>query len=155
MEHHLVITSIIEELTKSPIYVDNLAEPQTAVTWNNRRIYLVGHSVGDMPTGIHRLLETEVVPSLQSRGFIEIIVYFAPASWEQELRKFFGQSRAETVLRCYYSTSDQVPESEVLIPKGARLEFIKRDLRESELRNLDMVIDEIESEGSIENFLQR
>ncbi|HRQ39671.1 MAG TPA: GNAT family N-acetyltransferase [Chloroflexota bacterium] len=155
-EHLLVIPSILAGLTPATVYVDNVAEPHTAVTWFHGRVVIAGRVDAPRLTAVRHLLLTTYKNEAQAVG-LDVFVIHATNEWQAEIANLLPDLKVIEAPRCYYRLDARNQEWETAVPDGLQLRRVDATLlADATLNNLDWVTEEMISERpSVADFLDK
>jgi hypothetical protein len=155
----LVIEAVIAGNSPAMIWVDNAAYPGAALMWDKAHcFYLVGANNNLEFTGnLSELVVAQIFPEARRRGLNIFKVYYTDAGWETQIHAIFPKTPFRKLARVFY-TFDQLKTGDwkdrLLV--GFQMRAIDQTLLTNvELKNIQAVIDEIEScWNSVESFLK-
>lgn len=158
LDQHLAVRAMLAGETPAEIFADDPRDPQAALLlpWHRRRIYLAGDAGNQrFNQALAGLLARQLRPQDAAPAPVDLIVYYAPAAWEQTVAAIMpGATTIKALRHCYRLRELQV-DWRRLIP--AELTMRRVDwalLADRRLQNLDQLIAEIHSEShSIDDFL--
>jgi RimJ/RimL family protein N-acetyltransferase len=156
LSHHLALQAIIDgNLPDTAIYVDNVDNPQTALTWAVRRVYLAGDAQNlAVHTAIRELLGSVYYQQAKTAGW-EVYILFYDENWHAMIDSLFADKRLYALEQLSFTHQALPSDLDLTLPDEIRLQVIDRDfLQQTHLQNLDAVREEMTSErNSIEDFL--
>lgn len=158
VSYHLAIESIIKGLSRAKILVDNATSPKSAFTWLKGRAWVVGKSDNDFfNKALSELIVEEYCKELTAYGAKTFRLHYSPANWESKMNLIFEDMPKTKGLRQYYHLDATKRTWETTVPSGFTILFIDADLlANTQLKNLNYVIEEIQSERlSVEDFLKK
>ncbi len=155
-EHLLIVPSILAGLTPATVYVDDVAEPHTAVTWFHGRVIIAGQVDAQRLTAVRHLLLTEYQREAQSANLDVFLMYSTP-EWQAAAADLLPDLKMIAATRCYYRLDARNREWVTAVPDGLQLRRVDASLlADSTLNNLDWVTEEMVSERpSVADFLDK
>lgn len=155
-DHLLVVPSILAGLTPAPVYVDDVAEPRTAVTWFHGRVIIAGQIDAQRLTAVRHLLLTEYKREAQSAN-LDVFVVHNTAEWQAAAADLLPNLKMIAATRCCYRLDARNREWQTAVPAGLQLRPVDAQLlADSTLQNLDWVTEEMVSERpSVADFLDK
>lgn len=155
---HLAIESIIQGLTPARIFVDDSESPASAFTWFKGRAWLAGNPDNDrFNEALPRLLEETYYKVLRDHEAKEFLLYYAPEGWKSQMDYLFEKMPRTEALRHHYHLDATTRLWEISVREGLILYRIDASLlSKKHLRNLDDVVEEMQSERfTVEEFLEK
>lgn len=154
--HLLLIDSILAGLTPATIYVDDVAEPQTAVTWFHGRLLLAGQATPSGITAVRNLLLTQYKAETHAAGLEAFVLYSAP-NWQIDAADLLPGLKVIPALRHYYRLDARDRQWVTAVPEGLQLRQVDAELlADPTIQNLVWVTEEMVSERpSIADFLEK
>ncbi|MBX3059318.1 MAG: GNAT family N-acetyltransferase [Anaerolineae bacterium] len=155
-DHLLVIPSILAGLTPATVYVDDMAEPHTAVTWFHGRVMIAGQVDAQRLTAVSHLLHTVYQREAQA-NHQDVFVILGTPEWQAAAADLLPELKVITGARCYYRLDARNREWVTAVPDGLQLRRVDATLlADATLQNLDWVTEEMVSERpSVADFLDK
>ena len=157
LKQHAAIGSILNGLTDSKVYADNIDEPRCALTWTKSRIFLSGE-LGDEDNQ-RRAAETirnKLKLDSLHRGAKFFILYLDPGINQLEFFTLLDDMKVHPNTRNYYELDARTHEWGETPRGGLRPEVIDIHFLSGSYKNLDQVKEEMRSErSSLEEFLEK
>lgn len=156
----LVIDAATAGNSPNTIWVDNVAQPKTALLWDNAHCYyLVGAADNpELNQALASFVTESLVPEAATRDLGVFKVYYSSEGWEDAIRLIFESPSLTKLERSFY-TFDQVKLSNwrEWLPNGGYVRSIDQRLwANPRLKNLQAVTEEIESGWhSLRSFLEK
>jgi RimJ/RimL family protein N-acetyltransferase len=155
LQYHLAVRSLLAGKLPASIYLDDLNHPGLALAWTRKRVYLAGEIPNqDTIDQVRRLLVDQITPQVKAAELPVLVLYYAPSAWGIVLEKMFSAKPLSEATREHY-IHDTLPANwQNWIPEGMRLQVVDADfLHCSHLKNMDLLVEEIQSEGEpLERF---
>jgi len=151
---HLALEQILAGVTSSPVYVDDINQPKSAVTWTNSCVYLAGD-----PMNNEFIKYFNVVMNAQFfQAFLvgsKFNVYPDSPKWIPVLKQQFWDLKVKDGVRRYYE-SELKDNYEVSLPLGYNIVDVTYELVRKPLKNIENLLKEMISEyESVEEALKR
>ncbi len=155
-DHLLLVPSILAGLTPATLYVDDIAAPQTAVTWFHGKVLLAGQADLERATAVRHLLLTQYHKEAHSAN-LEAFILHATAEWQVAAANLLPDLKAIPALRCYYRLDARNGHWQTTIPADFQLRQVDASLlADPTLKNVAWVTEEMVSERpSITDFLDK
>jgi RimJ/RimL family protein N-acetyltransferase len=149
--HNLAVVSIIRGLTGSKFYIDSEAM-SWGLTYSKSRIFITGNNEHpDAIEALERIIEEGIKTG--SRGFI---IYYPPETKSTRMGKHIQGVNAYPNQRNYYTLELGKTDIDSKPRSGYIFELITREFLEQNYRNMEFVIEEMQSErSSVDDFLSK
>ena len=157
INYNLAVESIIEGFSKAKIFVDDKASPKSAITWFKDRAGIAGDADNDSFNKALRLLFAKTYyKELTAQGAKGFRLHYT-SDWQSKINLVLGDLPRIEGIRHYYHLDVTKKMWEPTVLDGFELHPVNAELLAStRLRNLDDVIEEMQSERlSVEDFLQK
>lgn len=156
----LIISAVTACNSPGRIWVDDLSSPQTAFIWDKAHsYYLVGSPDNEAYNlAVEGLIREQIMPEARKRELLIFKLYGSLEVWQAIFKSIFKDKRLDKRARRFYVfKSRKIDSWRDEIPDGFAMERIDaRFLNESNLKNRNVVIDEISScWDSIDDYLKR
>jgi RimJ/RimL family protein N-acetyltransferase len=158
LDHHLAVEAILDKAAPGTIYVDDPAQPSSALIWNQMRCYLAGSPRNAVFNySLHGLFADTIHPSLLSSGKPMLIMYFESEEWEKVVDDLVPGKHMAKGRRQSYERHGSQREWRAQLPEGFALRQVDETLLgQKQLRNLDSLEEEMCSERpTVQEFLAR
>jgi RimJ/RimL family protein N-acetyltransferase len=155
LDYNLTVNAVLAGTTPGEIYVDDPVQPKAAITWVKHRIYLAGSARNEgFNRAVNQLFSGKIVPGAVAAGKAEFVLYYAPEDWDDQVDILFEGKFPIKDRRLYFIFKEPRNDWRALIPPGCTMRRVDRELlRQTYLKNLDTLIEEIHSEReSIDRF---
>ncbi len=164
LDYHLAVRSVIAGRLPASVFVDDLVHPHLALARAKKRVYLAGDGPSPLSLGeIRMILLDQILPQIKADRLPVLVLNYAPDFWGSSLHEILSdqhlwkdsRQRLWKDTREHYTFSSLMDGWKRWIPEGYELKIIDGEfLRRDRLKNLDGLIDEIQSEGEpIERFV--
>lgn len=144
----LVIDSVIAGNSVGSLWVDDPAQPQSALLWDNAyNFYLAGRADNLTFNGrLGQLFSTELAPRARVRGIDGFTILYSSVGWENQLGIIFPTLPLTQHPRAVYSLGGlNLPEWRSKLPTGFQIRPIDQTmLADATLGNLPDLLEEIE-----------
>lgn len=144
---HLAPWAILGNTAPGLVYVDDSAQPGSAVVQSGHRFYLAGSEANDeFNEGLKRLFLDQADPQRLEGGNLALVLYCSSEGWADEIEALLPKP-AVRHQRQYYVFRRLCADWRSLIAPGFRLRMVDAELlREEGLANLDRLVREMLSE---------
>ncbi len=157
LDHILAVTAVLDGLMPgATVYVDNPAEPRSALIYSLRRFYLAGDPDNAAFNGeLRRFFEDKVYPEGRATDAEVLVLYYAPNGWSEHLTEILPEEHPIAGERRYLRFKGAPREWRSLLPVGFELRRVDEALlRERELEGIEDLEEEMCSErASVADFL--
>ncbi len=157
LDMHLATAAILAGSVPGPVYVDDAAQPRSALAWTASRFFLAGEPHNQaFNQAVGRLLVDTVYPQSLAAGQDGFHLHYAQAGWEEELETLLPGKLPLKEWRQAYVCRELRGDWRALVPPEAAMRPVDRALlAEAGLGNMDALVEEMQSERpSVEAFLQ-
>lgn len=158
MDYNLVVTSMIECKSPAKIYVDHPTRPRMALAWKKSKVYLAGApQEKDTIGALRRLFDETIYPGVVAADLEnDFTVRYAPNDWETKIETILPGKTLIKGRRQFYTLKQLKHDWRKLLPGDFTLLPVDADLlRKTHLKNLDRLIEEMQSErDSVDDFLR-
>jgi RimJ/RimL family protein N-acetyltransferase len=158
MDHHLAIRAVLSGHAPGKVYVDDPAEPRTALVQARHRFYLAGHCHDDrFNQALRALLVDTIYPQAIGAGEEAFVLYYHPRAWGSKIDVFLGDKCPMQLQRHYYRFVEMRCDWRELLPSGSVMSPVDVALLEGRhLKNVSLLVEELRSEcPSVEYFLTK
>ncbi len=151
---HLAVERILAGGTASPIYVDNIHEPKSAVTWTSNRVYVAGDFEDkDFIEGLNVVMNSQFL-----RAYLigdRFVFYPDNVGWIPVIKQQFWDTKIAEGMRRYYE-ADIEDEMTVTALNGFEITEVSKALLLKPLKNIERLMMEMMSEQeTVEAFLDK
>ena len=151
---HLAVEQILAGGTASPIYVDNVHEPKSAVTWTSHRVYVAGDYLDkDFIEGLNVVMNSQFL-----RAYLigdRFVFYPDNVGWIPVIKQQFWDTKISEGMRRYYEAEIE-GELAVDVPRGFTVTEISNSLLLKPLNNIERLMMEMMSEQeTVEAFMEK
>ena len=151
---HLAVERIIAGGTASPIYVDNIQDPKSAVTWTSNRVYVAGDFEDkDFIEGLNVVMNSQFL-----RAYLigdRFVFYPDNVGWIPVIKQQFWDTKITEGKRRYYAAEIE-DEMTVAVPNGFQITEVSKALLLKPLKNIERLMMEMMSEQeTVEAFLDK
>jgi RimJ/RimL family protein N-acetyltransferase len=158
MDIHLPLQAILAGSVVAPIYVDNLAHPQTALTWTGHRFYLAGApGNSEFITAARQVFWEKFALRAKKADIDSYMVYSPTEKWDGFITAMLLGYYPIKSSREYYAFKAHRFDWRQQLPPEIELRQVDAALlAERRWKNLDFLSDEMVSERpSVEEFLSK
>lgn len=151
---HLAVEQILAGGTASPIYVDNIHDPKSVVTWTSHRVYVAGdYADKDFIEGLNVVMNSQF---LQAYLIGDRFVFYPDnAGWIPVIKQQFWDTKITEGIRRYYE-ADIEGELAVAVPQGFTVTEVNKALMLKPLKNIEKLMMEMMLEQeTVEAFLDK
>jgi len=145
----LVINAVIAGNSPGRLWVDDPAAPRSALMWDSAHcLYLTGSPDNDVfNRAVSRLIAEQIAPEALDRQLGVFKLYTSAAAWERQIETIFARTPLQKRERVHYVlAAPKIPDWRTRIPAGFRVITLDTSLfAQANLKNLDLVVEEIES----------
>jgi GNAT superfamily N-acetyltransferase len=151
---HLAVERILAGGTVSPIYVDNIHEPKSAVTWTSHRVYVAGdYADKNFIEGLNVVVNSQFLQAYLIGD--RFVIYPDNAGWIPIIKQQFGDTKITEGMRRYYE-ADIGGELAVAVPDGFTITEVNKALMLRPLKNIERLMMAMMSEQeTVEAFLDK
>lgn len=160
LDIHLSIVSLLKGLSPGAIFVDDLDQPKSVFGYSMRRFFLVGRPNNEgFHQGVKDFFNDTLYPNAAAMKMPHYALHYSPDDWDEVIPIILEGNYPVREMGHYYEFNDSHLGSDwrLLIPEGFTLRWVDQDLlTQSQLENLDKIIEEMQSErSSVEDFLEK
>ena len=156
-DYHLAVQALLDGDSPGEIYLDDKADPKSALAWTMKRFFLAGRSDSqDFNCAVRELFVEKIYPDALNKGTDGLTIFYTPEGWKAVVEEFILDGKHPiNDLRHYYRCRSLKRNWREMIPAGYLLVEVNTQLLENqELANLEDLIEEIHSEcQSVADFL--
>jgi len=152
---HLALEYIIEGKSKSPIYVDDIKNPNKGITWIGNRVFLVGDPHDKtFRTNINMIMSQQyLIAYMVGSSFT---AYPDNEEWTQVLKEIFYDASTEIGRREYYALDITEKDWTPNIPNGYEFVEVNKPLIMKPYEKIERLMEEMRSEtDSPDDFLEK
>ena len=139
------------------VWVDREASPRSAFLWDTAHCYYFGGTAGNREfcEAVENILKNTLIPTAIDKNREIFKIESSSTEWEPILEKILENTPPFKVLRKFLALDTLlVPQWKGLLPSGFQIRRIDRKLLESDIVNLQAIIDEIDQcWHSVDDFL--
>jgi hypothetical protein len=151
---HLAVERILAGGTASPIYVDNIHEPKSAVTWTSNRVYVAGDFEDkDFIEGLNVVMNSQFL-----RAYLigdRFVFYPDNVGWIPVINQQFWDTKITEGMRRYYE-ADIEDNLAIDVPHGFTVTKVSKELLLKPLNSIERLLMEMMSEQeTVEAFLDK
>ncbi|MFX0123203.1 MAG: GNAT family N-acetyltransferase [Candidatus Hodarchaeota archaeon] len=156
---HLRFTTEAVIAGNSPmrVWVDNRKKPRSAFLWDQSHCYYFGGDASnkDFCNAVENMLKNTIIPKAISMNREVYKIEYTDKKWEPILKKILRDKTPFKVLRKFFALNNlDMPQWRDILPSDFYIERIDRALLESDIQNLQAIINEInECWHSVNDFL--
>ena len=153
------IDAVIAGNSPGRMWVDDPNEPSVAFLWDGYHCYyFVGTSSNKkFNTALKKLLFKEIIPkAIENNHEIFKIEYF-PEEWEPIVEEMLREKLPVKHARKFFTLNKpMIPKWKDILPTGFSVRKIRKILLESDIKNVQSIIDEInQCWNSVDDFLEK
>ena len=151
---HLAIEQILSGGTGSPIYVDNIHNPKSALTWTSHRVYIAGdYTDKEFIEGMNVVINSQFLQAYLIGD--KFVLYPDNLGWIPVIKQQFWDTKITEGMRRYYEI-DIEDKQALNPPQGYSLISVNKGLMLRPLTNIEKLMMEMMSEQeTVEAFLQK
>jgi GNAT superfamily N-acetyltransferase len=153
LDFHLAVRAVLQNASSGRVF----ASSNAALIATRKRFFLAGEpNEAGLQAALRILFQKELFPSLLQAGIDWAVLYFTPP-WEEPLPALLPGFETHFAPRQFYRFSRPAGAGRDRLPPGYCIVPVDRDLLvQTHLQHLDLLMDEISSEGGTqEDFLRQ
>jgi RimJ/RimL family protein N-acetyltransferase len=144
----LIIDGVLAGNSPGVLWVDNPAQPRTALMWDNAYIIYVVGEADNHPFNqqLGEFFTTQLAPAARERGIDGFKLVYSSPAWESQLTTVFPKLTLTQYPRVVYTLGElTLPDWQSRLPPGYAMRQIDQAmLEDATLGNVDDLIEEIE-----------
>lgn len=154
------IEAVIAGNSPMHVWVDSEETPKSAFLWDQSHCYYFGGDAGnrDFCYAVENLLKNSIIPKAISMNREVFKIGYSPKEWEPILKEILRNKAPSRITSRKFFILDTplIPQWKDLIPADFNVKRIDKYLLESNIKNLQSIINEInECWYSIDDFLTK
>ena len=155
IDYHLCLATVLDGSTPGKVWVDDPANPRSALAAFRHRFYLAGDE-NNPPflSSLRDLFLDEIIPNGRREGLVEVVISYSTDGWGEIAAELLADKYPIHNQRKYlHSRSAPRPGWRDTIPDGFRVQRVDATLlEETHLEHIDEVRDEVCSETPTIDF---
>ncbi|MFW9906154.1 MAG: GNAT family N-acetyltransferase [Candidatus Thorarchaeota archaeon] len=154
---NFTVDAVIAGNSPMRVWVDSEDTPKSAFLWDQAHCYYFGGAARNHAfcEAVENILKGTLIPTMIDKNCEIFKIEYSSPEWEPILEKILRNTPPFKVLRKFFTLDTPlVPQWRDLLPSGFQIRRIDRKLFESNIDNLQAIIDEInECWYSVDDFL--